>query len=177
MKKPRLAKKFLEELGRVPNVSVICEKLKLSRQTIYRWRNEDPGFCERFDEMLEVGRDGITDLAESKLITNLNKGSMRAIEFWLTNNTRRYHKPKKPIDPPAEKPKPMVFNLFLNKKLVESKIINHESGGKSNATGTVDSKSLMGMPPAGPQVSQTTSDLKNSETSTPNTIQDNSTSP
>ena len=96
MKKPRLAKKFLEEIKRVPIVAVVCEKLNLSRQTIYRWQNEDPEFKKLFDEALDNGRDAITDLAVSKLITEINKGEMRAIEYWLTNNTNRYYRPKKP---------------------------------------------------------------------------------
>ena len=96
MKKSRLSEKFLEELKRVPIVSVVCEKLNLSRQTVYRWQSEDPEFKELFEDALNNGRDAITDLAESKLITEINKGEMRAIEYWLTNNTNRYYKPKKP---------------------------------------------------------------------------------
>ena len=116
MKKSRIAKKFLEELARVPNVSVVCEKLGLSRQTIYRWREEDVEFRDKFDEKLDVGRDAITDLAESKLISRISKGDPRAYEFWLTNNCRRYHRPKKPLGLPIEKPSPTIFNMYMNKK-------------------------------------------------------------
>jgi Helix-turn-helix of insertion element transposase len=116
MKKPRLAKKFIEELNKVPIVSVVCERLNISRQTVYRWKDEDAEFRKQFDEALEGGRESINDLAESKLISQINSGNMRAIECWLTNNSRRYYKPKKPIE--AEQPEKgsIIFNTILNYK-------------------------------------------------------------
>ena len=108
MKKPRLAKKFLEELERVPIVSVVCEKMNISRQTIYRWKKYDTEFEMRFNAALSMGRDGITDLAESKLISHINNGNMRAIEAWLENNTRRYHKAKSPNEQPENEPRTLT---------------------------------------------------------------------
>lgn len=103
MKKPRLAKKFLEELRKTPIVSVVCERLGISRQTVYRWKTEDPDFAREFELALEAGRETVTDLAESKLISNINRGDPRSIEYWLRNNSLRYHYPKKPIA--AEQPR------------------------------------------------------------------------
>ena len=105
MKKPRLAKKFLEELSKIPIVSIACEKTGLSRQTVYRWREEDLHFRNAFDNALEMGNNSITDLAESKLISNVNNGNQRAIEFLLINNKRKYHRPKLPlqVDTPGYK--------------------------------------------------------------------------
>ena len=85
---------FLEELSKTPVVYVVCQKVGLSRQTIYRWCAEDRDFKRRFDECIGRGRDSINDLAESKLISLINEGKLRAIEFWLRNNKLNYGQPK-----------------------------------------------------------------------------------
>lgn len=93
MKKSR-RNQFLDQLSLIPNVSLACEKTGLSRNTIYRWRGEDPDFKKEMDAALKDGVNSINDLAESKLITHINNGSMRAIEYWLNNNKRAYVRPK-----------------------------------------------------------------------------------
>lgn len=85
---------FLEELGKTPIVSVVCQRVGLSRQTVYRWCAEDRDFKRKFDEAVGRGRDSINDLAESKLIALINEGSPRSIEYWLKNNKTNYSVPK-----------------------------------------------------------------------------------
>lgn len=94
MKKKWRENQFLEQLERVPNVSLACEKVGLSRNTIYRWRSEDPDFTARMDIALAAGTDSINDLAESKLVSHINNGNMRAIRYWLDNNKKNYLKPR-----------------------------------------------------------------------------------
>lgn len=94
MKKDKYSKLFLEELTSVPIVSAACGKLGVSRNTVYRWRKEDSVFSVAMDEALEVGTHSINDLAESKLIGNIKKGDMRAIQYWLDNNKQNYMKPR-----------------------------------------------------------------------------------
>ncbi len=98
MKKHYKENKFLEQLERVPNVSLACEKVGLSRNTIYRWRGEDPAFAARMDTALIAGTESVNDLAESKLISHINNGSMRAIQYWLDNNKKNYIKPRPKIE-------------------------------------------------------------------------------
>lgn len=94
MKKYRKEQALLEQLKTIPNVSLACEKVGLSRNTVYRWCREDPEFKARLDEALESGVESVNDLAESKLIANINSGSMRAIQYWLDNNKKTYIKPR-----------------------------------------------------------------------------------
>jgi hypothetical protein len=94
MKKHRKENSFLEQLKTIPNVSLACEKVGLSRNTVYRWCNEDPEFKARLDEALENGVESVNDLAESKLVTNINNGNMRAIQYWLDNNKKTYIRPR-----------------------------------------------------------------------------------
>ncbi len=94
MKKKYKEDKFLEQLERVPNVSLACEKVGLSRNTVYRWCIEDAAFKVRMDTALESGVHSINDLAESKLISHINGGSFRAIQYWLDNHKKEYIKPR-----------------------------------------------------------------------------------
>ena len=94
MKKKYKEDKFLEQLERVPNVSLACEKVGLSRNTVYRWCIEDADFKARMDTALESGVQSISDLAESKLISHINNGNLRAIQYWLDNNKKNYIRPR-----------------------------------------------------------------------------------
>jgi hypothetical protein len=61
------------------NVSSTCTKLKISRQTFYRWREED----KDFDILCEEAEESLLDLAFTKLIGNVDKGNQRAVEYTL----------------------------------------------------------------------------------------------
>lgn len=95
MKKRRLEQRIIEEFQKFPNPSFVCEKVGISRHTFYRWRDLDKKFNERIEEALSVGNDSLCDLAESKLLTNVNNGNQRSIEYLLSHRSERY-KPKKP---------------------------------------------------------------------------------
>ncbi len=94
MKRYRKESVFLEQLRTIPNISLACEKVGLSRNTIYRWCNEDQDFKERLDNAIKTGTESINDLAESKLINHINSGNLRAIQYWLDNNKRNYSRPR-----------------------------------------------------------------------------------
>jgi hypothetical protein len=94
MKKHYKENLFIEQLERVPNVSLACEKVGIARNTVYRWCGEDPDFKARMDTALKSGVHSINDLAESKLISHINNGSFRAIQYWLDNHKKEYIKPR-----------------------------------------------------------------------------------
>ncbi len=85
---------FLEQIKSIPNVSLACEKIGLSRNTVYRWCKEDLKFKERLDEAIIAGTESVNDLAESKLIGHINSGNLRAIQYWLDNNKKNYARPR-----------------------------------------------------------------------------------
>ena len=93
-KTSKKVKAFLEQLHTIPNISLACEKVGLTRNTIYRWCKDDPEFQENVDLALSRGEDSITDLAESKLITHINSGNLRAIKYWLDNRKKEYMRPR-----------------------------------------------------------------------------------
>lgn len=98
MKKHYKENKLIEQLERVPNVSLACEKVGIARNTVYRWCKEDPDFKARMDKALSAGTNSVNDLAESKLISHINKGNMRAIKYWLDNNKKSYIKPRPKVE-------------------------------------------------------------------------------
>jgi hypothetical protein len=94
MKKRRNAKKYLEYLNKVPIVSSACEHAGISRNSAYRWRREDPVFAKEMDDALINGVRSVNDLAESKLIGLVQKSDIKAIQYWLGNNNKKYMRPR-----------------------------------------------------------------------------------
>ncbi len=93
-KKDKKVQAFLEQLNTVPNISVACEKVGLARNTIYRWCKEDKEFQESVNLALSCGVESIIDLAESKLVSHINNGSLRAIQYYLDNHKKEYMRPR-----------------------------------------------------------------------------------
>lgn len=98
MKKPRKQKQFLEELKRTPIVSAVCNKIGISRQTVYRWLHENLEFRSSYNEALSHGTDNINDLAESKLIGAIDRGELPAVKYWLESNSHKYLRPRLPAN-------------------------------------------------------------------------------
>ena len=110
MKKPRKVQPLLEELRKIPNVSLACERVGISRNTFYRWMQEDAAFKKEIDEAHELGIDSINDLAESKLVQHINNGNMQAIKYWLGNNKKNYRVPRPP-EPLVAPRGDIIFNF------------------------------------------------------------------
>ena len=62
MKKYNLKDKVLVELKTTPIISIVCYKLGISRQTFYRWVDEDSGFKLKVKEAIKMGIENINDL-------------------------------------------------------------------------------------------------------------------
>lgn len=82
---------FLEQLPKYPIVQVACEKSGVGRSTYYAWRKSDKKFAKEADEAITSGTFFINDMAESKLIQNIQNGNNTAIIFWLKNHHGMYN--------------------------------------------------------------------------------------
>jgi hypothetical protein len=89
-KKNKVQKQFLEELTKVPIVQVACEKVGVSRNSIYRWRKEDIDFAKKMDESIDLGVDFVNDMSESQLLTLIKEKSWQAISFWLRKRSPKF---------------------------------------------------------------------------------------
>lgn len=106
MKKPKYSKQFLTELEKLPNVLHACKTVGISRQTVYRWCKEDPGFEAAMVKALKEGIANMNDITESQVYRMIQDKNWSAVRFWLQHHHPSY-KPKSPSDttsgtPPAD---------------------------------------------------------------------------
>ena len=83
-------KLVLDSLQKTPIVQVVCKQTGISRMTYYRWIKDDQKFKKAAEEAQSEGVKLINDLAESKLISNINEQNMTAIVYWLKNHHSTY---------------------------------------------------------------------------------------
>lgn len=93
-KSKKLLKQIITELEKMPNRSYVCQKLGISRQTLYRWLRDDYEFADEVEEAMKTGRDNINDLSESELIKMIREGKYTALKYWLDNNHKNYKRPR-----------------------------------------------------------------------------------
>jgi hypothetical protein len=89
MKKDKDQELIVEQLKKIPIVEIACEKLKISRSTYYRWR-EDPEFAEAADAAMRDGELFINDLSEAQVVNLIREKNWPAISFWLRAHHPRY---------------------------------------------------------------------------------------
>ncbi|MFA5132225.1 MAG: hypothetical protein WC444_02770 [Candidatus Paceibacterota bacterium] len=82
--------KLLVQLTKVPIVQIATERVGIGRSTYYAWRDTDEEFRELADKALREGNCVINDLAESRLIKNIQEGNNTSIIFWLKNHSSNY---------------------------------------------------------------------------------------
>ncbi len=90
MKKNRVKDKFLESLKKVPIVQIACEKIGVSRNSVYRWRNQDEKFLEDMDLAMAEGEAFINDISEGQLLNMIKEKSWPALAFWLRHRNPKF---------------------------------------------------------------------------------------
>lgn len=104
--------KIIEELKKTPIILVACQKIGISRSTYYRWIHDDCEFLKTTEDAIKIGIQIINDYAESKLITNIQKGDNTAIIYWLKNNHPKYKESFLNLNPVLQKQ--LVYLLNQN---------------------------------------------------------------
>lgn len=113
MKKYRYEKKFIAAMEKFSTISAACEKTGLSRQSVYRWMDEDEDFRKRVEDARQRGIQALCDLAEVRLAANVNSGSQRAIEYYLRTHRKEYYWPRKPMAPEGQRLVPITSLHFI----------------------------------------------------------------
>lgn len=90
MKKNKIRDSFLEQLKKVPIIQVACEKVGISRNSIYRWKNEDEKFKQAMEEALAEGEALVNDMSESQLLSLIREKNWPAISFWLRHRNPKF---------------------------------------------------------------------------------------
>jgi len=79
-------KKLLEALERhLGLVTPACRELGISRDTYYRYYNEDEDFRNKVEEINEI----TLDFAENQLFRKIREGSERSILFYMKYKARK----------------------------------------------------------------------------------------
>ena len=84
----RSAKKIIiDSLREVPFINHAVRKADISRTTFYRWLAKNKAFKYNVDAALKEGHKNMIEIAESVLLKKVKEGNVRAIEFYLENNS------------------------------------------------------------------------------------------
>lgn len=111
LNKRKAQKELVKELEKNYLLQRACNKLGLTRSTVYRWMQEDEEFATAIRHAQAIGRRYMSDFVESKLLKNIEAQEQRAIEFWLRNNNEHYRSHETALDRKVE---------YLQKQLHES---------------------------------------------------------
>jgi len=82
--------KLIATLKEMPIIMAACKRAGISRDTYYRWRQEDKVFRRESGDALNQGIESVSDMSEGQMIKLINEGKMPAIALWLKNNHPRY---------------------------------------------------------------------------------------
>ena len=90
MKKNRVKNQFLDQLRNLPIVQVACEKVGVSRNSVYRWKNTDKEFADEMEKAIAEGDAFVNDMSENQLLTLIKEKNYQAISFWLRHRNPRF---------------------------------------------------------------------------------------
>ena len=86
----KLKEAFLDQLKRTPTIETACQKVSISRATVYRWIKENKQFEIKVDESLNEGRAFMSDIAENQLFSLIGDKKIEAIRLYLSTHNPRY---------------------------------------------------------------------------------------
>ena len=87
MNKKRL---ILKELTEIPNISMVCQKVGVSRQTFYRWMRVDRDFKNFVRKSMRYGDGHLNDIAEGAAMKKIKSGHWPSIKHWLDRKSPKY---------------------------------------------------------------------------------------
>lgn len=90
MKKDKDKELLLEQLKKVPILSVACEKVGIARSTVYRWKEQNKKFAKAMEKAITEGEALINDLSESQLLTLIKEKNFPAIRLWLVHRNPKF---------------------------------------------------------------------------------------
>ncbi len=92
MIKKRQKEIFLEALENGANITMAAKKANISRATVYRHMQGSVRFKRKVELAQELSNSYIGDLAESKLLQNVNNNHFPSIKLALEKNHPKYKK-------------------------------------------------------------------------------------
>ena len=81
----KLKEQILERLTKNFTISSACHAVGIDRKTFYRWIDEDANFKKLAYENIQECKKDVTDLANNRLVKQIDNGNLTAVMFWLNN--------------------------------------------------------------------------------------------
>ncbi len=144
MKKNKVKNNFLVELRRIPIIQVACEKCGVSRNSVYRWKNQDKEFSAEMEKALEEGEALVNDMSESQLLSLIKEKNWQAISFWLRHRNPKFKDkveittilPKEELTPEQESVVREALKLATteSEKIIKINENNHEQPTNNNTS-------------------------------------------
>lgn len=134
-------KKFLEIFEKsLGIIGAAATAAGIERKTYYRWREEDPEFKKKADEVLAIQPDAVED----KLIQNIGRNNTASIHFYLSRKHPHY---RQKIEQdvvqttiPSELAGKSVEELLEEADAIRTRINRYRQGaGSSSGTGEIAS--------------------------------------
>lgn len=114
MKKTKaLTTKLLEELERTPLIQTACEKIGISRNTFYRWINEDEELFEQANHALSLGMGLVNDVALSNVLSGIKNKDTKYTIYWLSHKHQDF---RRPFRDRVDADDPIQYRRLLNEK-------------------------------------------------------------
>jgi len=143
-KKHKVQKEFIEQLKLIPIIQVSCERVGVSRNSVYRWKKEDPKFRKQMEEAITEGEALVNDMSESALLSLIKEKNWSAISFWLRHRNPKFRdkvevttksEDSGELTPSQEK---IVRKALQLASLIQNKDIKYENkSSKSNSGGSI----------------------------------------
>ena len=74
---------LLEQLRKMPVISVACERTGLGRTTFHRWCKEDPAFNDAVNEAMSEGDKVLDDVGKTQLVSLMKDKKWEAVKYYL----------------------------------------------------------------------------------------------
>lgn len=91
IRQKKIKKAFIDQLKRTPTIEQTCQKVGVSRATVYRWLRANKRFAKEVENALCEGREFLSDVAETQMFSLISQGKPEMIKFFLAHNNARYH--------------------------------------------------------------------------------------
>jgi hypothetical protein len=86
----KLKEALIEQLKRTPTIETACQKVRVGRATVYRWRDQSKTFKKELEAAQDEGRTFMCDVAENQLFSLIGEKKYEAIRFYLSTHNARY---------------------------------------------------------------------------------------
>jgi hypothetical protein len=74
---------LLEQLRKMPVISIACERANVGRTTFHRWIKEDAAFEEAVNDAMSEGDKVLDDVGKTQLVSLMKDKKWEAVKYFL----------------------------------------------------------------------------------------------